>query len=165
MSTTVGTLTLYEFEQQYGHSEPHYEYWQGTAVRKAMPTWIHGLVQRILLELLTRVGYKSGSEVKLKIDPDFEPVPDVIATRGRIELPYPTKGMEIVIEILSEDDAMSRILTKCRAYEIWGFEEIYVVDAEARTIMRWGRHRLEEVGTLAGVCVEGIWTALDRELT
>lgn len=59
------------------------------------------------MNLLSEAGYRAGSEVKLKIDPRSHPIPDVIATRGRVELPYPTKAVEIVIEILSEEDSMS----------------------------------------------------------
>jgi Uma2 family endonuclease len=164
MATITEKLTVTEFEKQYGHEKPYYEFWHGDAVQKSMPTWIHGLLQKILMDLLSKAGYKAGSEVKLKIDPDFHPLPDVIATRGRVEVPYPTKAVEIVIEILSDDDPMSRILTKCRAYQDWGFEQIYVIDAQMRVVFRWSDQRLEEVNTFASVPVERIWTALEEEL-
>jgi Uma2 family endonuclease len=164
MTTVTEKLTVPEFEKQYGHEKPYYEFWYGEAVQKSMPTWIHSLLQRILLDLLSQAGYKAGPEVKLKIDPDFHPVPDVIATRCRVEVPYPTKAVEIVIEILSDDDPMSRVLTKCRTYQSWGFEQIYVVDPQTRIVFRWTDQRLEEVNTLASVPVDRIWSALDQEL-
>jgi Uma2 family endonuclease len=123
-----------------------------------------GLLQGILIQLLSEAGYRAGSEVKLKIDPDFHPIPDVVATRGRIELPYPTKALDIVVEILSDDDPMSRVLSKCRTYQSWGFAEVYVVDPGSRIVFRWMDHRLEEVDILASLPVERIWSALDREL-
>jgi Uma2 family endonuclease len=153
-----------EFEKQYGQEKPYYEYWYGEAVQKSASTWIHGLLQRILAGFLSQAGYKAGSEVKLKIDPDFHPVPDVIATRGRVEVPYPTRPVEVVIEILSDDDPMSRILTKCRTYQGWGFERIYVVDPQTRIVFRWTDRGLEEVNTLASLPVDRIWSALDQEL-
>jgi Uma2 family endonuclease len=122
------------------------------------------LLQRILAGFLSQAGYKAGSEVKLKIDPDFHAVPDVIATRGRVEVPYPTRPVEVVIEILSDDDPMSRILTKCRTYQNWGFEQVYVVDPQTRIVFRWADQRLEEVNTLASLPVDRIWSALDQEL-
>ncbi len=56
------------------------------------------------MELLREAGYKAGSEVKLKIAADFHPVPDVIATMGHIERPYPTKPVEVIVELLSDED-------------------------------------------------------------
>jgi Uma2 family endonuclease len=164
MATVTEKLTVPEFEKQYGHEKPYYEFWYGEAVQKSMPTWIHSRLQRILLDLLSQAGYKAGPEVKLKIDPDFHPVPDVIATRRQVEVPYPTKAVEIVIEILSDDDPMSRVLTKCRTYRSWGFEQIYVVDPQTRIVFRWTDQRLEETSTLASLPVDRIWSALDQEL-
>ena len=92
MATVSQTLTAAEFEARFGHEKPYYEFWYGEAIQKSMPTWIHGLLQRIVMELLSQAGFKTGSEVKLKIDPQFHPVPDIIATKGNIERPYPTKS-------------------------------------------------------------------------
>jgi Uma2 family endonuclease len=164
MATAAAKLTVAEFEKQYGREKPYYEYWYGEAVQKSMPTWLHGLLQTILASLLSEAGYKSGSEVKLKIVPDFHPIPDVIATREPVELPYPTKAVDVIIEILSEDDLISRVLTKCRTYDSWGFEQVYVVDPFSRLVLRWHDHRLEEVDAMAGIRVDRIWSALDREL-
>ena len=164
MATGLHALSVEEFEAAFGHEKPYYEFWYGEAIQKSMPTWIHGLLQRILMELLRGAGYKTGSEVKLKIDTTFQPVPDIIATTGIIERPYPTKPVEIVVEILSDDDPMSRLLTKCRSYQEWGFQEIYVVDPIARLVFRWSEHRLEEVGLIAGQPSACIWAALDKEL-
>jgi Uma2 family endonuclease len=164
MAMTTEKLTPVEFERQYGRKKPYYELWRGEPVQKSMPTWLHGLLQRIVMDLLSEVGYKAGCEVRLKIDPEVQLIPDVVATRGRIELPYPTKPLEIVVEILSDDDPMSRILTKCRTYQSWGIREIYVVDPGTRSVFRWMDKRLEEAGTIALVSVDRIWSALDREL-
>jgi len=164
MAAVIEKLTIAEFEKRYGQEKPHFEFWDGEAVQKAMPTWIHGLLQRILMQLLLEAGCQPASEVKLKIDPGFQPVPDIIATRGRIELPYPTKALEVVVEILSEDDPMSRVLTKCRTYRSWGFEQVYVVDPESRVVFRWLDHGLEESDLFVSVPVDRIWRALDEAL-
>jgi len=164
MATAAEKLTVAEFERQYGQVKPYYEFWHGEALQKSMPTWLDALLQKILMDLLSEAGYKPESEVKLKIDPEFHAIPDVIATRGRIELPYPTKSVEVVVEVLSDDDPTSRILTKCRAYQDWGFEQICVVDAKSRIVFRWADHRLEEVNVFASISVERIWSALDQAL-
>ncbi len=84
------TLTVAQFEELYGKQKPHYEFWYGEAVYKSIPNSIHGETQLIVGELLREAGYKAGAEIKLKIETDFQPVPDIVATRGSIERPYPT---------------------------------------------------------------------------
>ncbi len=164
MASIAHKLTVDEFERQYGCEKPYYEYWHGEAIQKSMPTSLHGLLQSILMALLWQAGFKAASEVKLKIDPEFQLIPDVIASHDRFELPYPTRSVEIVVEILSHDDPMSRVLTKCRMYQSWGFEQIYVLDPEDRRVFRWTEHRLEEVGEFASIPVDRIWAALDAAL-
>src|SRR5580693_8734824 len=103
-------LSVQEFHARYDGEKPYYEYWDGEAVRKSMPTRIHSLIQKILQRLLDGIGYESGAEVTLKLDPSYEPIPDVIAADGPIGDPYPTSAFEVVIEILSPDDSFSRVL-------------------------------------------------------
>jgi Uma2 family endonuclease len=74
---------------------------------------------------LDESGYKSAIEVTLKISADFAPVPDVIATAGLIELPYPTQPVDIVVEILSPEDSFQRLVRKCRLYSAWGIPHHY----------------------------------------
>lgn len=165
MATSSQPLTLSEFEIQFAHQKPYYEFWNGEAIQKSVPNSIHGLLQGILRDILRNAGYKAASEVKLKISKNVQPVPDIIATMGRVEVPYPTKPVEIVIEVLSDDDPMSLLLSKCRTYRDWGFKEIYVVDPVPQLVFRWLDHRLEEVSVFAGQPVSSIWIPLAQELT
>ena len=107
MAAIAERLTFLEFQSQFGHGDRSYEYWHGEAIPKGTPTWVHGLLQGIVIELLRQAGYIAGSEVELRIDPDAHPKPDVIATSGKVEEPYPTTAVNVVVEILSEDDAMT----------------------------------------------------------
>jgi hypothetical protein len=45
-------MTLEQFELQYATRKPYFEYWFGAPVQKSMPTWIHGLPQKIIMRLL-----------------------------------------------------------------------------------------------------------------
>jgi hypothetical protein len=56
-------MTVEQFERQYGHEKPYFEYWFGQPVQKAMPTWIHSMLQKIIMRLLDDAGYESGAEV------------------------------------------------------------------------------------------------------
>jgi Uma2 family endonuclease len=163
MAAIAQKLSVAEFEQKYGHEKPYYEFWHGEAIQKSMATW-HGLVVRILMDLLTEAGFKAATEVTLKIDPDFHPIPDVIGTRGPIEHPNPTRATEVVVEVLSADDPMSLVLYKCRAYQAWGYEQIYVVDPSSRLVFRWVDRGLEEAAAFASIPVNQIWLKLDAQL-
>ena len=164
MTAVAEKLTFLEFQSKYGQGDRSYEYWYGEAVPKGMPTWIHGLLQGIIMGLLTESGYKAGSEVELRIDPDAHPKPDVIATRDEVEDPYPTKAVDVVLEILSEDDPMAYVLKKCEAYQSWGFEYVYVVNPESRQVFRWTGQGLQISDELASIPTARIWERLDQAM-
>ncbi len=164
MAAVAEKLTFAEFQLKYGHGDRSYEYWYGEAVPKAMPTWIHGLLQAILARLLNEAGYSAGSEVELRIDADAYPKPDVIATSREVEEPYPTKAVDVVIEILSKDDPMPHLLEKCQAYEKWGFEYIYVVNPESKQLFRWTGSALQLTHNLIAIPEVRIWQELEKDL-
>ena len=141
MAATAEKLTLAEFERQYGDRKPYYEYWFGDAIQKAKPTGVHGLLQGIVMWLLRQTGYKCGSEVRLKISADFQPLPDVVATTGRFEPAYFSEPVEVAVEILSPDDSFHRVTRKCKLYAEWGIQTIVVIDPEARTCWVWDPQR------------------------
>ena len=159
-------LTPEQFDQQYGNHKPYLEYWFGEPVQKAVPTWLHSMLQKIIMRLLDDTGYESGAEVKLKISSDFQPLPDVAAVLpGQVELPYPTRPVEVVVEILSPDDRFSEILTKCRLYAELGIKHIYVVDPATRHVWCWYTDRPPIlVNSLVTIPVSAIWSELDRRI-
>lgn len=161
MAAIAEKLTLPEFQAQYQRGEREFEYWRGQAIPKGMPTWIHGLLQGIIIELLKQAGYAAGAEVELRIAPDARPKPDVIGTSGDIEEPYPTKAVDVVVEVLSEDDAMTYVLEKCQAFQDWGFEYVYVVNPQTRQLFRWTGTALEVSNALTSVPATRIWEQLD----
>ena len=164
MVAVAENLTFAEFQAQYSKLDRAYEFWYGRAIPKSMPTWIHGLLQLLIGELLREAGYIAGSEIELRIDPAAHPRPDLIATRSSVETPYPTKAVDVVAEILSPDDSMIYIVEKCQNYRAWGFPGIYVVDPESRLIFRWTGQALEVTNSLASVPATQIWQELDRRL-
>jgi len=145
----VGTtlLTREEFNARYAH-EHGYEYWFGQVSRKGTANWLHGLLQAILGEFFYKLGYVSGSEIDLRIDPNWQPRPDVLAAL-EIEQPYPTKPVDIVAEVLS-DDPMIKVFEKCRNYVRIGIPQTFVFDPESRTAWEWSREsdNLERIDVL-----------------
>lgn len=162
MAATGEIMSIAEFRTSFGRDDQRYEYWDGKAVPKSMPTWVHGFLQIVLGQLLREVGYKPASEVELRIVPDYRPKPDVIATKKKLEQPYPTSALEVVVEILSEEDVMEYVLNKCERYLAWGFQLVYVVDPAARRVYQWSEGGLMIVSELAGIASTRIWAMLDE---
>jgi Uma2 family endonuclease len=167
LATVTQPLSLEEFRSRYRQQKPYFEYWFGEPIQKTRPTWLHAVLQRIIGEALQRAGYKSGSEVGLRIDPQWEPVPDVIATLQSIK-DYPTEPVEIVVEILSPDDKLIHVIRKCHQYERIGTERIFALDPVDKLAWQWKSGSLEAITQLslpngATVALEEIWRQLEEQ--
>ncbi len=126
-------LSPEQFHALHDGAKPAFEYWHGAAVQKPMPTVLHGIVQAILVLLLERAGWNTASEVRLKVVSDAEPVPDVIAVRGKFKGRYPTAAPALCIEILSPTDTLAKTLMKAGTYIAWGSQCVWIIDPEKRT--------------------------------
>ena len=165
MATVTQKLTFEEFQLQYGRGDRVYEFWYGEARPKGVPTWVHGLLQRIVLQLLTEAGFESAPEVELRIEFGAHPRPDVIATKTQaLTDAYPTQGLDVVVEIISEDDTFPNVREHCRKYQEWGFGKIYLVDPSDRSVSEWQAGATLPARDLTGIPVERIWKELDRAL-
>ncbi len=122
MATTETKLTLAQFQEQFSRSERAYEFWYGEAVPKGMPTWVHGLLQIIIAELLKEAGFSAAAEVELRIDPEAHPRPDLIASKSKARGAYPTQAANVVVEIVSDDESYSYLKEKCRKYQAWALD-------------------------------------------
>ena len=163
MATIGQRLTPEQFEAQYGAGNKTHEYWYGEAVPKGMPTWVHGLLQAIIAQLLKEAGFIAGLEVELRIDPEARPRPDVVATKTKPRGKYVTEGLDVVVEIISEDDRATVIREHCQKYEEWECKQIYLVYPEERRVVRWQSGSETVTSELAGVPVQRIWAELDAQ--
>jgi Uma2 family endonuclease len=160
-------LSLEEFHARYDGEKPYFEYWDGEAVQKSMPTRLHALIQEILVRLLRAMGYDPGNEITIKLDPAYEPIPDVIAAEGQIGVPYPTEAFEIAIEILSPTDPFARVVRKCGLDKKWGIRQVIVVDPAARLVWSFENGSLRETDIVARrgervITAQELWTEVDR---
>jgi Uma2 family endonuclease len=171
MATTT-LLTLEQYRERYS-GESGYEFYFGEAVRKPMVTRLHGALAVILAKLFHEAGYFSTCEVDLRIDPNWEPRPDVMAEDPDSDLsaPYPTKPVAIVAEILSPSDSMSGVFRKCGDYARVGVAQIFVLDPEERRVWQWSREtkNLERIDQLllgngAVLPASRVWIELDRRI-
>ena len=164
MASITASLTLQEYHARYA-SQSGCEYWFGEVVRKAVPTWLHSILQVVLSEVFTLAGYTAGSELELRIDPEWEPRPDVAASL-HVEHPYPTRPVDIVAEVLSTDDRMLQVLEKCEHYERIGIPRIFVFDPESKKAWEWDpkRQNLDRIGDGVIYLDNGARIDLDKEI-
>lgn len=164
MGTAAQLLTFEQFQAQYGENN-RYEYWFGEARLKGVPNWDHAFLQGLILHLFWDLGYRTGSEVELRIIPDAHPKPDVIATRSRRAIKsYPDEALDVAVEIISPDDKFPYVREKCIGYVQWGFDKVYTVDPSDRSILVWSANGASvPVEDLAGIPAARIWEALDEE--
>ena len=164
----LNLLSLEEFRERYAEEKPYFEYWFGEAIQKSVPTILHALLVKLLLFALDQTGYESGPEVELRIDPDWQPKADVAAWT-RVEEPYPTQPVDVVVEVLSPEDRMQRVLLKCRNYQRIGIPAIFVMDPEFHDAWEWSGaiQNLERISTMklpngGQIPVEELWSKLTR---
>ena len=163
MATATTGLTYEQFQERFGKSDRPYEFWYGKAVPTSMPTWVHGLLQKLILRLLDDAGFTSASEVELRVIPEAHPRPDVIAVKSiRPTGAYPTMGVDVVVEIITEDDKMQHLREKFRRYQEWGCGLIYVVDPSDRSVCEWRDGSLMVKEILASIPTQKFWEELDK---
>ncbi len=92
------------------------------------------------------------------------PRPDVIATKGKLQIPYPTKAVEIAIEILSPDDPMPHILRKCWPMKNGASSSSMSSIRMAEKFTAGMPKACKATETLSSIAVEQIWHLLDQAL-
>ena len=164
MALPANRISFAEYSVRFGH-ETGWEFQAGQAVRKPMPTFLHGLLAILLGDLLRLAGYYSSVEVDVRLTPDWSPRPDACGIlRSPVNLKYPTT-VDIICEIQSEDED---IVAKCLDYAASGaVTQIYVFNAEEKTICQWNGgvlHLVEDMLLPNGVTIPGrtLWRELDK---
>ena len=106
-STCATSPTVNEYDATYG-SEAGWEYWLGEARHKPAPTKFHGILQILLADLLRLAGYISTVEAELRNVRDWHPRPDVYGVLEEFEGAYPSRPVDVVFEVVSDQEDMSQ---------------------------------------------------------
>jgi Uma2 family endonuclease len=134
----MSTTTLMRVEEYLRLTEkPYCEYRDGVVSPKAMGTKRHSLIQYALQMLLRNQGVQPFPELTVRISPTKYLVPDV-AVAGDFPGPYPTEPVLLCCEILSPEDRLGAMLSKCEEYHAWGVPFCWVIDPVKRTA--WEYH-------------------------
>jgi Uma2 family endonuclease len=119
---------------------PDCDYVDGEVQERNMGETDHSDLQSQLIELLrtstNKSYFRANSEVRVQVAPTRFRVPDVCLRRVSAPKEQIVRTPPLLcIEVLSPEDRMSRMREKVRDYLDMGVVEVWVVDAEARSIM------------------------------
>lgn len=144
--------------------KPNCDYIDGVLRQKPMPTRKHSTIEGRLSYLITAgfPDFDPEPELTVRVRADKYLVPDLaIQRRDRIQDPYPTEPVHVCVEIMSPEDRMGAVVTKCEEYHDWGVETAWIIDPEARRAWEYrkGQH-LVEVPPTGSLTAPGISIAL-----
>src|SRR5580692_9511648 len=140
--------TLVSVEEYLNTSySPDMEYVDGVLVEINVGDLIHSLVQSNLVYFL-RLKYpkvKVMPEVRSRTSKTRYRLPDVAVTLRMPEGRFITEAPFIAIEILSEEDRVSRLMEKLKEYAAMGVPNIWVFDPRLKQMFVFHGNSLQEI--------------------
>src|SRR2546426_8088572 len=123
--------TLISVEEYLNTSyDPDVEYVDGVLVERNVGDWLHSLVQADIILALGRQypSIYAVPELRSQTKATRYRLPDVCVLLTPPQGRYLLEAAFVAIEILSEDDKMSRTLEKLEEYRLKGVPHIWVID-------------------------------------
>ena len=144
----MGVETLIPVEEYLNTSyDPDVEYVDGALVERNVGDWLHSLIQRNIIVAFSRKypDIYAVPELRGKVKETRYRLPDVSVllsspqTKVLLEAPF------VAIEILSEQDSMSRVIEKLKEYAAIGTPHIWVFDPRVKQMFTFRSNSLREV--------------------
>lgn len=128
-------------------ADPDCEYVAGVVEERAVGEYDHATWQTMLAAFFTarqaEWGIKARTELRVQVAPESLRVPDVtILSRTAPREQIVTHPPLAVFEILSPEDAMTRMLEKLADYELMGIGAIWVIEPTKRNYYRYREGQL-----------------------
>lgn len=151
----VGTLVSLE-EYLATSYDPDMEYVDGVLEERNVGDYLHSLIQSNIIYALRR------KYPHLKTLPEFRSntaqtryrLPDISVLLATPQTRYLLDAAHIVIEILSEDDRMTKVLEKLAEYESKGVPHVWIVDPRLRLMSVYQSGDLKHVDTFRAGNIE-----------
>lgn len=142
----VGALISVEEYLNTSYS-PDVEYVDGVLVERNVGEWKHGLLQsNIIFALRSKYpSIKVIPELRSKVTGTRYRLPDVCVTLHDPHTPVLVEAPFIAIEILSEEDRMSRVIEKLKEYAAMSAPNIWVFDPRLKQMFSFHGNSLQEI--------------------
>ncbi len=127
--------------------EPDVEYVDGVLVERNVGKWSHGLTQmNIGFALKMKYpGIYVIAELRSRTRPTRFRLPDIAVLLAESPTEVLLEAAFIAIEILSDEDRMSRVTERLKEFEEIGTRYIWVVDPQTRALFTFLNGQLEKV--------------------
>src|SRR5919198_386046 len=127
--------------------DPDVEYVDGVLVERNVGDWLHSLVQRNLIVAFNRKFPRvyAVPELRSQTSATRYRLPDVCVLVTPPKTKYLVEAAFLAIEVLSEDDSMSKMLEKLEEYERKGVSNIWVIDPRLRRMAVYSDGSLNEI--------------------
>jgi Uma2 family endonuclease len=157
----MGTTALIPVEEYLNTSySPDREYVDGAVLERNGGEKPHSKLQRILILSLSR-KYPSlhvWPELRMRTLADRHRIPDVCVTISEPETDVLQEPPFVVIEILSAEDSMSRVIEKLEEYAAIGTPNIWLFDPRLRQMFTFERNTLrlatDSIASITEPCIE-----------
>lgn len=120
--------------------DPDLEYVDGALLERNVGDWLHSLIQSNIIYAL-RSKYpqlKAVPELRSQTTATRYRLPDVTVLLCSPTTKYLADAAYIAIEILSEQDTMSRVMEKLVEYEAKGVRNIWLIDPRLEQMFEFG---------------------------
>ena len=118
--------------EEYLHTsyDPDCDYVEGVIEERNVGEKDHSRLQGKLFAFFYGLGepFHAWPELRVQVKPDRFRVPDVCVTIGEPEGRIVTEPPLVVIEIVSTEDPLGRMITRLRDYEAFGVPHIWLID-------------------------------------
>ena len=127
--------------------DPDLEYVDGVLVERYVGDWLHSLIQRNLILAMSRKypHIYAMPELRSQTQSTRYRLPDVCVLLQPPKTKYLLDAAFLVVEILSEDDRMTKMMEKLEEYNRKGVPNIWLIDPRLRTMSVYSEGDLHEV--------------------
>ena len=144
----MGVATLISVDEYLSTSyDPDVEYVDGVLVERSGGDWLHSLIQSNLIFHIRRKYPKAYivPELRSQTRSTRYRLPDVCVLLEAPKTKFLLDAAFLAIEILSEDDPMSRMMEKLEEYNEKGIRHIWLIDPRLQTVSVYADGALREV--------------------
>jgi Uma2 family endonuclease len=140
--------TLVSLEEYLNTSyDPDVEYVDGVLEERNVGDWLHSLVQRNVMFALSRKYPRiyAVPELRSQTRATRYRLPDVCVLLAAPKTKFLLDAAFVAIEILSEDDRMTKMLEKLEEYEQKGVPNIWIIDPRLHKMFVYSHGELREI--------------------